>query len=76
MQFQSDVLGASVDRPAQRESTALGAAFACALSLGLTDEREIAARRVSERVFTPSPEREKYAKLYAQYQKAVSRAMS
>ncbi len=76
MQFQSDVLGAAVDRPAQRESTALGAAFACALSLGLTDEREIAARRVSERVFKPSPEREKYAALYARYQKAVSRAMS
>lgn len=75
MQFQSDVLGAAVDRPAQRESTALGAAFACALSLGLTDENEIAARRVSECVFQPSPDRERYDALYREYKQAVSRAL-
>ncbi len=76
MQFQSDVLGAAVDRPVLRESTALGAAYACALSLGLADEEGIAARRVSERVFKPSPDRERYAALYREYKKAVARALN
>lgn len=75
MQFQSDVLGAAVDRPLERESTALGAAFMCACSLGLTDLSELSSRRVSERVFTPSPDREKFNALFSGYRSAVRRAL-
>lgn len=75
MQFQADVLGAYVDRPALRESTALGAALLCAISLGMCDLKDVAARRESERVFAPSKEREKYEALFARYQTAVQRAL-
>ena len=75
MQFQADVLGAAVDRPLERESTALGAAFACALSLGMFGEEEIAKRRASERIFTPSSNREKFENLFQNYQRAVRRAL-
>lgn len=74
MQFQADVLGARVDRPAERESTALGAAFMCALSLGLADMKELASRRVSERIFVPSTDREKFQTLFEGYRAAVKRA--
>ncbi len=74
MQFQADVLGIPVDRPAERESTALGAAFACALALGIHDEREIAAVRRSERCFLPAEDRARFEALYAAYCRAVSRA--
>lgn len=39
MQFQADVLHIPVDRPKERESTALGAALLCACALGLADEK-------------------------------------
>ncbi len=75
MQFQADVLGIAVDRPAERESTALGAAYLCALALGLTDPAEIGRSRVRERLFEPSENREYYDGLYAQYRRAVARAV-
>lgn len=76
MQFQANVLGAEVDRPAQRESTALGAALACAVSLDIIDFNGIAERRVSERKFAPSEERARYEELFENYRKAVKRALS
>lgn len=75
MQFQADVLGSAVDRPAERESTALGAAFLCACSLGITDTQGIAARRTSERMFTPSQNTEQFEKLFQNYKAAVNRAL-
>lgn len=75
MQFQADVLGSAVDRPAERESTALGAAFLCACSLGITDTQGIAARRTSERIFTPSQNTEQFEKLFKNYKAAVNRAL-
>ncbi len=76
MQFQADVLGVPVDRPVERESTALGAAFLCMLSAGLTDEAELAALRRSERVFTPERGvRDAREASYAQYRRAVGRAL-
>ena len=75
MQFQADVLNIPVDRPSERESTALGAAHMCALAIGATDEETLANSRRSERVFEPSAEREKYENLYMGYKKAVARAL-
>ena len=75
MQFQSDVLGIPVDRPSERESTALGAAHMCALALGLTDEANLSASRRSERVFVPSSDRAHFSALYKEYRTAVSRAL-
>ena len=75
MQFQSDVLGIGVNRPKERESTLLGVALLAAVSLGLLGADELQNKRVSEKVFTPSPDREKYNRLYQNYLMAVKRAL-
>ena len=57
MQFQADVLGVPVHRPAARELTALGAAGLAGLAAGLWQEpEEFLAARGPEDVFTPAPE--------------------
>ena len=76
MQFQADVLGVPVDRPADPESTALGAAMLCALSLGLTEERELPSFRAAGKVFTPDESGKKTAQEgYRGYLDAVRRAL-
>ena len=55
MQFQSDILGTSVIRPAVTETTALGAAYLAGLSTGFWGSiDEIRTQWCSERAFTPS----------------------
>lgn len=75
MQFQSDVLGVCVDRPADAESTALGAAYLCALGLGIFTMDEIGGLRKTEKLFSPSPDREVYEKLYAGWNRAVKQCL-
>lgn len=76
MQFQADLLGVPVDRPVERESTALGAAMLCMLSEGMLDEESIPSLRRSERVFVPSGERMLQCEAYyREYLKAVRRAL-
>lgn len=74
MQFQADVLGANVNRPKERESTALGAAYLCAMAKGLTSFGEIAEKRECERVFVPG-DRRAAKKVYEDYLFAEKRAM-
>ncbi len=74
MQFQADVLGIPVDRPEERESTALGAAQLCAVSLGLASAKELAAKRKTEKIFSPSPDRAAAEESYRLYRLAVARA--
>ena len=75
MQFQANVLGARVDRPVEKESTALGAAYLCALGLGLISEKDISALRKTERIFSPEKD-EKYERFYSEWKKAVLKAVS
>lgn len=75
MGFQSDVLGVSIDRPVERESTALGAALMCAVSRELVSLDEVRALRKTERLFTPSDDRAYFDKLFADYRRAVQRAL-
>lgn len=75
MQFQADVLGVSIDRPVERESTALGAALLCAIALGYEDENSVKECRKSEKIFYPSPEKERFDGLYLEYKRAVERAL-
>lgn len=74
MQFQADVLGIAVNRPAERESTALGAALMAAVSLGECGIGE-SCRRGEAEIFYPSSDREKYDALYREYLLAVGRAV-
>ena len=75
MQFQANLLGIPVNRPAERESTALGAAFLCALALGLVKEDELTERRKCERLFAPQADRAVFERWYEEYEKAVRRAL-
>jgi glycerol kinase len=55
MQFQADLLGVPVERPAQTETTALGAAFLAGLHAGLWAGREdVSANWRPERRFLPN----------------------
>ena len=54
LQLQSDLLGITVDRPVNTETTAQGAAFMAGLGVGLwKDESEISAIRRSAKTFAP-----------------------
>jgi glycerol kinase len=54
MQFQSDLLGLEVDRPAQLETTALGVAMMAALGAGIyKNTQELEKLRKSDQVFIP-----------------------
>ena len=75
MQFQADLLHIPVDRPKERESTALGAALLCACSLGLADENTASSMRIRERLFLPSADEDRFDELYLGYLQAVRRAL-
>ncbi|MEK0312668.1 glycerol kinase GlpK [Cohnella sp. 56] len=77
MQFQSDLLGVEVERPAALETTALGAAYLAGLAVGYWGSRqEIAAGRRHDRTFRPAMPEEERRGLYAGWQKAVRAAMA
>lgn len=76
MQCQADVLGVPVDRPQERESTALGAAMLCALSLGLADLHSLPEYRFAGQVFMPNFARKDVCEAeYHTYRTAVRRAL-
>jgi glycerol kinase len=72
MQFQADLLGIPVVRPAVTETTALGAAYLAGLSSGIyagTDELSYLWR--AERTFVPTLSADRAADLMAQWERAV-----
>lgn len=73
MQTQANVCGIPVDRPAMRETTALGAAIAAGLATGVwrdVDElREV--NRNGRKVFLPQMEKEKSERMFKKWGKAV-----
>ena len=75
MQFQADVLGIPVERPAILETTAQGAAYLAGLATGYwSDVKEIAKTRPAGRVFTPQTDRDRAKRQYLRWQDAVVRA--
>ena len=74
-QFQADILGLAVERPATAESTALGAAYLAGLATGFwKDEEELAHQfRVKQR-FEPAIPSSRREELYDGWQHAVERA--
>lgn len=72
MQFQSDMLDVSVERPAVQETTALGAAYLAGLAVGFwQDQKEISALWQLEKTFDANMEASKRKQLYQGWQKAV-----
>jgi len=77
MQFQADILGVPVDRPAQVETTAAGAAYLAGLATGLwTSPQDLPAAWQAECRFTPVMGKDQRMALYAGWQEAVSRVRS
>lgn len=77
MQFQADILGAPVQRPAITETTALGAAFLAGIAAGFwRDAGEIAGQWRVERVFEPRMSADERESRHALWQRAVQRAQA
>ncbi|MDA0865812.1 MAG: glycerol kinase GlpK [Cyanobacteria bacterium] len=75
MQFQADVLGIPVERPAILDVTAQGAAFGAGLASGFwEDYRALTAGRKIDRVFEPQAGANVAQANFQMWQKAVSRA--
>jgi glycerol kinase len=73
MQFQADILGVPVIRPAVTETTALGAAFLAGLGVGFWQPRAIAELAREERRFEPAMATAKAKELRQRWNDAVSR---
>ena len=73
MQFQSDILGCDVERPAVIESTAMGAAYLAGIHAGIWKKEDIVRNRKIERVFRPQMSDSQRSKLYGGWLKAVER---
>jgi glycerol kinase len=75
MQFQADLLGIPVVRPAVTETTALGAAYLAGLASGVFRDRDqLAALWRAERRFVPTLGRDRAGELMAGWEHAVRQA--
>jgi len=75
MQFQADVLGAPVERPAVLEVTALGAAALAGIAVGFWgDAGEVTSGTGGMTVFEPSIDADRRDALYAGWKRAVERS--
>ena len=75
MQFQADMLGVPVQRPAVTETTALGAAYLAGLATGFWESQEqIAQQWAVEREFQPQMSADERDRLYAGWRRAVDRS--
>jgi glycerol kinase len=75
MQFQADILGVPVQRPAVTETTALGAAYLAGLATGFwASQGQLARQWAVEKAFEPQMSADERDALYAGWQRAVERA--
>jgi glycerol kinase len=75
LQFQADMLGVPVVRPAVTETTALGAAYLAGLAVGFwSSPDEIARLWRADKRFEPSMPRQEADTLRARWREAVTRA--
>lgn len=74
MQFQADVLGVPVIRPAVPETTSLGAAYAAGLATGFWAEiDDLRENWVKDKEWTPQMDPDEVEREYGQWKKAVTR---
>jgi len=74
-QFQADILGVPIERPATTETTALGAAYLAGLATGFwRDESELKTQLKIERRFEPAMEASRREELCAGWRRALERA--
>lgn len=76
MQFQADLLGIPVLRPAVTETTALGAAYLAGLAVGFWESpKQIWSQRKHDTRFEPSTDQSKIVAMRQRWQNAVERSM-
>ena len=77
MQFQADILNATVVLPNIVETTALGAAYAAGLAVGFwKDTNELQKNWKEQKIWNSKMTENKRMKLYNQWQKAVKRSLN
>lgn len=77
LQFQSDILEVTVQRPEVIETTALGAAYLAGLAVGYwSNPQELSKNWAVSRTFKPQMDSERREKLLKGWHKAVRRSMS
>jgi glycerol kinase len=75
MQFQADLLGVPVHRPAVLETTALGAAYLAGLAVGFwTNVDELKRHRAADTVFAPKADKRRMERLQDNWREAVARS--
>ena len=75
MQIQANMTGVNVNRPKNREATALGAAYLAGLATGVWENTaEIEANRQVDKIFVPSMPEEERNKMYSNWKRAVERS--
>ena len=75
MQMQADMTGCNVNRPVNREATALGAAYLAGLATGVwNDCAEIEENRKVDKIFVPSMPEDIRNKKYSDWKRAVERS--
>jgi glycerol kinase len=76
MQFQADVIGVPIVKPVVKETTAIGAAFAAGLAVGVwKDQEEIKALWAEEERFLPTMNEDLKKKNLIGWKKAVQKSM-
>jgi len=76
MQFQADILGIPVVRPEVVETTALGAAYAAGLAVGVWRDRDELRTHWREGArFEPKMDADERARRYRQWKKAVTKSI-
>jgi len=76
MQFQADLLGVPVHRPAVIETTALGAAYLAGLATGFwSGVEELKKHRAADAVFTPKAGTKQMQRLQENWREAVARSL-
>ena len=76
MQFQADILDVPVIRPTITETTALGAAYAAGLAIGIWPDLDTLTKKWAiDKQWAPDMDKEKREKLCSGWQKAVERTL-
>ena len=77
LEFQSDILGISIERPRCVETTALGVAYLCGLTLGVYNSiDEIRQKRKVEKTITPTKTEAWRTERIKTWKRAVERSLS
>ena len=76
MQFQADILGAEVVKPATHETTALGVALLAGLTVGIwQDEKEVRVLQKTDRRYTPDMAQAAREEKLKKWHRAVERSL-